>query len=307
MKIWLDDERPMPQGFDRQVKTADEAIALLKSGGVTLISLDHDLGETENGTGYNVARFIEFRAFHRILAPIEVLIHSANPVGRERMEQAINNAHVFWEQEAIEKRNAIESSQRYKIMSAQKIAEQSVASDVAAHHQEYFQQNRQRFLELDIEGLFKSNDDSEALYLFIKDDAIEFYLKCRALSKQKLFPDRMIPQVEFYRLGNSFYTVNMAKNLFFTYLLPSYHAIGSNTRLTLYEKNIWLHAYSFALEDPEKYSVFVLDTLCDEQVPVQITAKSQPYKIFNKDWASEVAYMTQVIVITLNPIKAELK
>lgn len=306
MKIWLDDERPMPQGFDRQVKTADEAIALLKSGGVTLISLDHDLGETENGTGYNVARFIEFSAYHRKFAPIEVLIHSANPVGRGRMEQAINNAHVFWEQEATEKRDALqralESSQRNKIMSAQKMAEQAVASDVAADHKEYFQQNRQRFLELDIEGLFKSNDDSEALYLFIKGDAIEFYLKCRVLSKQKLFLDRTIQQVEFYRLGDSFYAVNMAKILFFTYLLPSYHAIGSNTYLTLYEKNIWLHAYSFALEHPESYSVFVLDTLCDEQVPKQITAKSQAEQIFNKDWVTEVASMTQTIVITLNPI-----
>jgi len=96
MKVWLDDERPMPPEFDRHAKTADEAIALLESGSVTFISLDHDLGEAKNGTGYDVACFIEYGAYSRLLAPIEVLIHSANPVGRMRMEQAIINAKYYW-------------------------------------------------------------------------------------------------------------------------------------------------------------------------------------------------------------------
>lgn len=43
MKIFLDDCRPMPAGFDVYVKTAGEAIELLKTGKVTVISLDHDL------------------------------------------------------------------------------------------------------------------------------------------------------------------------------------------------------------------------------------------------------------------------
>jgi hypothetical protein len=97
MKVWLDDERPMPSEFDCHVKTAGEAIALLASASVTLISLDHDLGDEQNGTGYDVACFIEQAAYNGQLDPIEVLIHSANPVGRSRMEQAISRAEEFWQ------------------------------------------------------------------------------------------------------------------------------------------------------------------------------------------------------------------
>ncbi|MDE1348062.1 cyclic-phosphate processing receiver domain-containing protein [Vibrio aestuarianus] len=37
----------------------EEAIALLKQGTVTEISLDHDLGDDEHGTGYDVVLWIE--------------------------------------------------------------------------------------------------------------------------------------------------------------------------------------------------------------------------------------------------------
>jgi len=95
MRIWLDDERPMPEGYDKHVRTAAEAIAFLESGTVTAISLDHDLGES-GGTGYQVACFIEEGAFRKTLLPMEVSIHSANPVGRGRMEQAIVYAKEYW-------------------------------------------------------------------------------------------------------------------------------------------------------------------------------------------------------------------
>jgi hypothetical protein len=96
MKIWLDDERAMPQEYNQLARTADEAIALLVTGEVTRISLDHDLGALQNGTGYDVACFIEHGAYSGQLAPIEVAIHSANPVGRMRMEQAIARAREYW-------------------------------------------------------------------------------------------------------------------------------------------------------------------------------------------------------------------
>ena len=42
-RVWLDDIRPMPAGFGVHARTAAEAVALLRQGGVSLISLDHDL------------------------------------------------------------------------------------------------------------------------------------------------------------------------------------------------------------------------------------------------------------------------
>tara|TARA_R110002049_G_scaffold285698_4_gene467063 strand:- start:225547 stop:225711 length:165 start_codon:yes stop_codon:yes gene_type:complete len=53
MKVYLDDERETPQGWIR-VYWPDEAIELLRSGEVIEISLDHDLGDDNRGTGYDV-------------------------------------------------------------------------------------------------------------------------------------------------------------------------------------------------------------------------------------------------------------
>lgn len=97
MKVYLDDCRPMPLDFDVLVKTAGEAIELLKTGKVTHISLDHDLGlETETGSGYDVACFVETGAFNGTLPELTWSIHSANPVGRAKMSQALNNAVRYW-------------------------------------------------------------------------------------------------------------------------------------------------------------------------------------------------------------------
>lgn len=95
MNVWLDDERPMPQGYDLHVQTAQEAIQLLSQGGVARISLDHDLGE-HGGTGYDVACYIEHGAYNGTLEPIEVLIHSANPVGRDNIRRAVAKAYEYW-------------------------------------------------------------------------------------------------------------------------------------------------------------------------------------------------------------------
>ena len=96
MRIWLDDVRPMPSDFDKHVKTEQEAIDILKTGEVTHISFDHDLGEFENGTGYNVAKFIEANAYDGTIRYLTWTIHSANPVGRQNIEAAMNAAERFW-------------------------------------------------------------------------------------------------------------------------------------------------------------------------------------------------------------------
>lgn len=97
MKIWLDDIRPMPPEFNFWAKTADQAISALKLGTVTEISLDHDLGDGDNGTGYEVAAWIEESAYFGTLPILKWSIHSANPIGRLKMISALTNADTFWE------------------------------------------------------------------------------------------------------------------------------------------------------------------------------------------------------------------
>ena len=96
MKIWLDDERPMPDGFDVHARTFDEAISFIENNDVELISFDHDLGAEENGTGYDVANWIEAEAYLGMLPKIEWRIHSGNPVGRDNIRRAMENADKYW-------------------------------------------------------------------------------------------------------------------------------------------------------------------------------------------------------------------
>lgn len=76
--------------------TAAEAIAILEAGGIEEVSLDHDLGPPEAGSGYDVACWIEQAAHEGLTPPMRWNIHSANPVGMQRMTAALTNADRFW-------------------------------------------------------------------------------------------------------------------------------------------------------------------------------------------------------------------
>jgi hypothetical protein len=96
MRLWLDDVRPMPNDFVCHCLRAKEAINFVRMGMVSHISFDHDLGEPENGTGYDVAKVIEEGAFDGTIPPMTWAIHSANPVGRKNIEVAMKNAERYW-------------------------------------------------------------------------------------------------------------------------------------------------------------------------------------------------------------------
>lgn len=107
VKVYLDDVRDCPEGWEL-ARTVQEAVDFLRTGKVTHISLDFDLGfdmdETPHyihptdqgivmaglrrgdyGSGADVARYI--RDFHGKIFPLpEIALHTANPVGRKEME-----------------------------------------------------------------------------------------------------------------------------------------------------------------------------------------------------------------------------
>lgn len=63
----------------------DEAIELLESGAVEELSLDHDLGDDERGTGYDVVLWIEEAVALRGFKPPKIAVHSANSSARDKM------------------------------------------------------------------------------------------------------------------------------------------------------------------------------------------------------------------------------
>lgn len=95
IKIFLDDERATPEGWIRAF-WPEEVIALLEQGGVTHLSLDHDLGDDEHGTGNDVVLWIEEAVMCRNFSPPEMTVHSANISARMKMFgaiQSIERAH----------------------------------------------------------------------------------------------------------------------------------------------------------------------------------------------------------------------
>ena len=90
MKVFLDDERPTPDGW-QPVRWPEEAIGLLETGTVTHISLDHDLGDDDHGTGYDVILWIEEAVATRGFRPPEITVHSANSSARQKMQLGIQS------------------------------------------------------------------------------------------------------------------------------------------------------------------------------------------------------------------------
>lgn len=84
MRVFLDDERATPQGWIR-VYWPSEAIALLETGEVQELSLDHDLGDDTRGTGYDVVLWVEEAVALRGFRPPRMVVHSANSSAREKM------------------------------------------------------------------------------------------------------------------------------------------------------------------------------------------------------------------------------
>ena len=95
MRIWLDDLRPAPRGYE-SVKSVNEAISLIleaeESGEIIeMIELDHDLGDYYPDGG-DAIKLLDWLAERETFYP--VAIHTANPVGRANMERMIER---YWE------------------------------------------------------------------------------------------------------------------------------------------------------------------------------------------------------------------
>jgi hypothetical protein len=88
MRLYLDDRRPAPPGWTL-ARSADEAIAFLRQGDVTELSLDYDLGDPHFGTGMDVLDWLENAvATGKVRLP-ELTAHSGLPLGRRRLETTI--------------------------------------------------------------------------------------------------------------------------------------------------------------------------------------------------------------------------
>jgi len=88
-KLYLDNLRVTPEGFDRVYNYADFVEYITQNGLPDFISFDHDLGEDESG--YDCAKYlVEYCIEYNLPLP-KFSVHSQNPVGKENIERLLNN------------------------------------------------------------------------------------------------------------------------------------------------------------------------------------------------------------------------
>ena len=90
MKIWVDDLRQVPEGYE-WAKSVNEAIALVEKAEaeqeeIEILDLDHDLGDYYSDGG-DAIKLLDWLAERGTFYPVR--IHTANPVGRENMERML--------------------------------------------------------------------------------------------------------------------------------------------------------------------------------------------------------------------------
>lgn len=95
MKMWLDDIRTPPTSEWVWAKTYEDAVSLIEENGLPEhISFDHDLGDSEAKTGYDLAKWIvnaDLDGKIDISSTWTYTLHTANPVGRENIRSLLDN------------------------------------------------------------------------------------------------------------------------------------------------------------------------------------------------------------------------
>ncbi len=108
-RLWLDDRRQPPWGYDLWAKTADQAIAMLEDHEVEHASLDHDLDEAHyegagdtsgaidrstyaNKTGYAVIEWMHARG-HWVA---DITVHTLNGRAADEMMMKLREWAPSW-------------------------------------------------------------------------------------------------------------------------------------------------------------------------------------------------------------------
>jgi len=91
MKLWIDDVRPAPQGYE-WVKSVNRAKVLIKTKSIEIIDIDHDAGNfvLQGGDYIKLLDWME----QENINDIPIHIHSMNSVGKENMRRIIQ--HNGW-------------------------------------------------------------------------------------------------------------------------------------------------------------------------------------------------------------------
>lgn len=99
-KLWIDDIRAAPDATWDVAKNYWEAIDLLRVKDYVTVSFDHDIAsfaQDREFTGYDILCKIEEAQVFGAKVPVDLYVHSANPIGRGRMQIVIDKIYQNWQ------------------------------------------------------------------------------------------------------------------------------------------------------------------------------------------------------------------
>jgi len=95
--LYVDDLRTLPESYPSDkwdvARSFHEAIYLLEKYDYEILSLDHDIASfygAREMTGYDIALWLAQRKQDNKHVPSTILVHSANPVGRDNILSTID-------------------------------------------------------------------------------------------------------------------------------------------------------------------------------------------------------------------------
>lgn len=100
MKLYMDDERVTPEGWERTY-TVEETKKVLLTRKVTHLSLDNDLGSEDPKTeGFNVLDWLEEEVYNDPTFPIPIItVHSSNAGRTPLMRQVAAKLELIRQQQ----------------------------------------------------------------------------------------------------------------------------------------------------------------------------------------------------------------
>lgn len=86
--LFIDDERTPPHQEEVEIaRTSEQALQMIRSNSYSELWLDHDLGGED--TIMPVVDMLAEKAFNDEPYPADIVVHTANPVGRETIVRVL--------------------------------------------------------------------------------------------------------------------------------------------------------------------------------------------------------------------------
>lgn len=163
----------------------------------------------------------------------------------------------------------------------------------------YYKKYPSKFKPTDTEYLYKSGDNYNGYYIFLRDNRIDYFVRYKAV---KNISKKSMRQVLVQRFRYDYKSIGIPKKVFFDYLLHTFSGIISDTQQTQEGKKFWEGAVYDAINNKDQYNVYIIDKRKSSNNITNITnitSHDQFAEIVDDIWGSSKLFQYILIAIEL--------